>query len=150
VICCISGQVSPTFSLTITLSRIEGELNRPGQTCGFLDNSIASMNRIIIKKVMMQRIFIMIFALSYMLISVSGQDEEMEKFIKELMNKMTLEEKIGQLNLLSIGMNVTGPILNENVEENIKKGRVGGVFNTSTPQAIRKLQDLCFYQLWRL
>lgn len=73
---------------------------------------------------------------------VNAQNNEMDRFIRELIDKMTLEEKIGQLNLLSIGMNITGPILNENVEENIKNGMVGGVFNISTPQAIRKLQDL--------
>ncbi|WP_461489332.1 beta-glucosidase BglX [Pontibacter sp. HJ8] len=68
-------------------------------------------------------------------------DPEMDKFINDLLAKMTLEEKIGQLNLVSVGFDVTGPIVSENVDENIRKGNVGGVFNTFTPVAVRKLQE---------
>jgi beta-glucosidase len=70
------------------------------------------------------------------------QDAKMNQFITTLMQKMTLEEKIGQLNLPSVGFDVTGPILSQGVEEKIKKGLVGGVFNTYTPVAVRKLQDI--------
>lgn len=66
----------------------------------------------------------------------------MDKFINELMSKMTLEEKIGQLNLVSVGFDVTGPIVSQNVEDKIKKGNVGGVFNTFTPIAVKKLQEM--------
>lgn len=66
----------------------------------------------------------------------------MDKFINELMSKMTIEEKIGQLNLVSVGFDVTGPIVSQNVEEKVKKGNVGGVFNTFTPIAVRKLQEM--------
>ena len=71
-----------------------------------------------------------------------SQDPVMDKFINDLMAQMTLEEKIGQLNLVSVGFDVTGPIVSENVEEKIRKGQVGGVFNTFTPIAVRKLQEL--------
>lgn len=70
-----------------------------------------------------------------------SQSKNMDAFISDLMSKMTLEEKIGQLNLVSVGFDVTGPIVSQNVEEKIKKGFVGGVFNTYTPQAVRKLQQ---------
>ena len=66
----------------------------------------------------------------------------MDNYIKALMSKMTLDEKIGQLNLPSIGFDVTGPILSKGVEQNIEKGFVGGVFNTYTPDAVRKLQEI--------
>lgn len=69
-------------------------------------------------------------------------NEKMDIFIKELMSKMTLAEKIGQLNLPTVGFDVTGPILSEDVEGKIKKGLVGGVFNTFTPDAVRKLQEI--------
>lgn len=69
-------------------------------------------------------------------------DAKMDQYITALMQKMTLEEKIGQLNLPSVGFDVTGPILSQGVEEKIKKGLVGGVFNTYTPVAVRKLQDI--------
>ena len=69
------------------------------------------------------------------------KDPEMERFINNLLAKMTLEEKIGQLNLLAVGFDVTGPVVSKNVDENIRKGNVGGVFNTFTPSAARKLQE---------
>ena len=72
---------------------------------------------------------------------ITGKDK-MDLFITELMKKMTLEEKIGQLNLPSIGFDVTGPLVSQDVDKKIKSGRVGGVFNTYTPQAVRKLQDM--------
>ncbi|WP_066831789.1 beta-glucosidase BglX [Rufibacter ruber] len=74
------------------------------------------------------------------------QDAKMKKFIDDLMAKMTLEEKIGQLNLVSVGFTVTGPVVSENVDEKITKGLVGGVFNTFTPIAVRKLQEKAISQ----
>jgi beta-glucosidase len=73
-------------------------------------------------------------------------DADMDKFISGLMSQMTLEEKIGQLNLPSVGFDITGPRLSENVEQKIKNGSVGGVFNTYTPNAVRKLQELALTQ----
>ncbi|RYY30575.1 MAG: beta-glucosidase BglX [Chitinophagaceae bacterium] len=67
---------------------------------------------------------------------------KMNQFVNGLLTKMTLEEKIGQLNLPSVGFDVTGPILSQGVEEKIRKGLVGGVFNTYTPVAVRKLQEI--------
>lgn len=74
--------------------------------------------------------------------SAAGPATAEKAFIDSLMRKMTLEEKLGQMNLLSIGFDVTGPIVSEGVEEKIKKGLVGGVFNTYTPEAVRRLQQL--------
>jgi beta-glucosidase len=69
-------------------------------------------------------------------------DPQMSAFIGDLMSRMTLEEKIGQLNLLSVGFDVTGPVLSKDAETKIRQGLVGGVFNTYTPEAVRKLQSL--------
>ncbi|GAB3315799.1 beta-glucosidase BglX [Hymenobacter humi] len=69
-------------------------------------------------------------------------DQEMKTFIDGLMAKMTQEEKIGQLNLVSVGFDVTGPVVSKDVDANIRKGLVGGVFNTFTPVAVRKLQEM--------
>lgn len=71
-----------------------------------------------------------------------ADQQQMNQFIDQLMAKMTLDEKIGQLNLVSVGFDVTGPVVSENVDENIRKGNVGGVLNTYTPIAVRKLQEL--------
>jgi len=67
-------------------------------------------------------------------------DPKMDAFIGDLMSRMTLEEKIGQLNLLSVGFDVTGPQLSKDADKKVRAGLVGGVFNTYTPVAMRKLQ----------
>jgi beta-glucosidase len=67
---------------------------------------------------------------------------KMNAFIARLMSRMTLAEKIGQLNLLSVGFDVTGPLLSQDADAKVRQGLVGGVFNTYTPQAVRKLQSL--------
>ena len=72
----------------------------------------------------------------------SAADAKMNTFITALMKRMTVDEKIGQLNLPSVGFDVTGPVLSQGVEEKIRKGMVGGVFNTFTPNAVRKLQQM--------
>ncbi|MDR1154472.1 MAG: hypothetical protein LBL04_07155, partial [Bacteroidales bacterium] len=70
----------------------------------------------------------------------------MDQFVNNLMSQMTLEEKIGQLNLLSMWFDVTGPRMSEDVEQKVKDGLVGGVFNFWTPNAVRKLQDMILTQ----
>ena len=90
------------------------------------------------------RQFISAFFLILTVIAANAQSiktAKMDNYINALMSKMTLDEKIGQLNLPSIGFDVTGPILSKGVEQNIEKGFVGGVFNTFTPDAVRKLQE---------
>src|SRR5208283_3213571 len=69
-------------------------------------------------------------------------DSQMNAFIGDLMSRMTLEEKIGQMNLLAVGFDVTGPELSRDVEPKIHQGLVGGILNTYTPEAMRKLQSL--------
>ena len=76
----------------------------------------------------------------------AASDNEMNAFVDSLLRQMTLSEKIGQLNLVSVGFDVTGPVVSENVEEKIKAGLVGGVFNTYTPIAVRKLQEMAVTQ----
>jgi beta-glucosidase len=71
-----------------------------------------------------------------------ASDVQMNAFIDDLMGRMTLQEKIGQLNLLPLGIDVTGPQLSMDVETKIRQGSVGGVLNVYTPEAVRKLQSL--------
>lgn len=58
-----------------------------------------------------------------------GNPQEMDKFITELMDKMTLHEKIGQLNLPVTGNIVTGQAKSSDVAGKIRNGEVGGLFN---------------------
>jgi beta-glucosidase len=69
-------------------------------------------------------------------------DPQMNAFVDNLLSRMTVEEKIGQLNLLSVGIDVTGPVLSQDAETKIRHGLVGGILNTYTPEAVRKLQSL--------
>ncbi len=70
-------------------------------------------------------------------------DAKMNSFISGLMAKMTLDEKIGQLNLVTPGWGIpTGSVVSKGVEDNIRKGNVGGLFGIYTPERIRKAQDL--------
>jgi Beta-glucosidase-related glycosidases len=68
---------------------------------------------------------------------------KMNSFISGLMSKMTLEEKIGQLNLVTPGWGVpTGSVVSKGVEDNIRKGRVGGLFGIYGPEKVRQAQEL--------
>ena len=63
--------------------------------------------------------------------------------VQALLDKMTIEEKIGQLNLVTPGGGVaTGSVVSSNVEAKIKAGEVGGLFGIAGPEKIRKAQDL--------
>ncbi|NVO31712.1 beta-glucosidase BglX [Hymenobacter lapidiphilus] len=79
--------------------------------------------------------------------SAADDDQaKMNKFIADLMQKMTVDEKIGQLNLITVGFDVTGPVVSKDVDASIRRGAVGGVFNTFTPKAARKLQEMAVKQ----
>lgn len=70
----------------------------------------------------------------------SGSDAEMDSFIDELMGKMTLEEKLGQLNLPASDDIVTGQAKSSNIGQMVSEGKVGGVFNIKGVEKIRDLQ----------
>ncbi|ENZ7559871.1 beta-glucosidase BglX [Escherichia coli] len=63
--------------------------------------------------------------------------EARDAFVTELLKKMTVDEKIGQLRLISVGPD--NP--KEAIREMIKDGQVGAIFNTVTRQDIRAMQD---------
>ncbi|EDM36279.1 beta-glucosidase [Pedobacter sp. BAL39] len=75
--------------------------------------------------------------------SASGQDSAtMNKFLSDLLGRMTLEEKIGQLNLLTGEQAITGSSVNKDAEGKILKGQVGGFLNIITVAKIRKAQEI--------
>ena len=89
-----------------------------------------------------------VFCLLATAVSLTGctssdpQDAEMNRFIDRLMVQMTLEEKLGQLNLPVTGDIVTGAARESNVAEDIRQGRVGGLFNLKGAAAIREVQRI--------
>ncbi|MBG9375301.1 beta-glucosidase BglX [Panacibacter sp. DH6] len=74
--------------------------------------------------------------------SYAQQDAKMNTFINNLMSRMTIEEKIGQLNLVTPGGAVTGSVVSKGVDENIRKGYVGGLFGITGPEKVRQAQEI--------
>lgn len=72
--------------------------------------------------------------------------DKMDQFIDNLMGKMTLQEKIGQLNLPVSGEIVTGQAKSSDVAGKIRKGQVGGLFNVKGVENIREVQKIAVEQ----
>ena len=68
--------------------------------------------------------------------------QDMDRFIDALMRKMTVEEKIGQLNLPVTGDITTGQAKSSDVAAKIEKGLVGGLFNLKGVDRILEVQKL--------
>lgn len=69
-------------------------------------------------------------------------DDAMERYVDALMRRMTLEEKIGQLNLPSAGDITTGQAKSSDIAEKIRRGAVGGLFNIKGVEKIRDVQRI--------
>ena len=69
-------------------------------------------------------------------------DAKMNLFVDNLMNKMTLREKIGQLNLPVAGNITTGQAKSSDVAAQITRGEVGGLFNLKGVKSIHELQKI--------
>lgn len=63
-------------------------------------------------------------------------------FIKNLLSKMTLEEKLGQLNLPTSGDITTGQASSSNIAKQIEEGKVGGLFNIKSVEKITEVQKI--------
>ena len=78
--------------------------------------------------------------------SQNVQQQKMTTFIDALMKKMTLDEKLGQLNLPGSDDIVTGQASNSNIGIKIKEGKVGGLFNMKTVAKIKAIQKVAVEQ----
>ena len=78
---------------------------------------------------------------------LQAQTTEMRQFVDQLMSKMTLEEKLGQLNLAPASDEiVTGGLVDTKVQQRIANGQLGGIFNLKGVDKIRVLQDIAVKQ----
>jgi beta-glucosidase len=73
--------------------------------------------------------------------NVLAQDQKMNAFIDRLMAKMTVEEKLGQMNLLPGTSATTGELKNSPLLTLIEQGKLGTVLNQTGVEGIRQLQD---------
>lgn len=86
-----------------------------------------------------------LFILTALLLASAGsmaQKKPMKEFVDDLMSRMTLKEKIGQLNLQVAGDITTGSAQDTEVAGRIAAGEIGGVFNLKGAEKIRALQEL--------
>jgi beta-glucosidase len=65
-----------------------------------------------------------------------------EIFVTDLISKMTLVEKLGQLNLPTAGDITTGQANSSDVGKKIEEGKVGGLFNIKSLQKIKDVQRI--------
>lgn len=76
----------------------------------------------------------------------AADEGKMNQFIDDLMAKMTLQEKIGQLNLSVTGTIVTGQAKISDIAGKITRGEVGGLFNLKGVKNIRDMQKIAVEQ----
>jgi len=74
--------------------------------------------------------------------TVMAQDAKMKSFVDALMKKMTLTEKLGQLNLPGAGDISTGQAGNSDIAKKIAEGKVGGLFNIKSVAKIKEVQKV--------
>ena len=79
--------------------------------------------------------------MSVMGLAQNAKDAKMHQYVNNLMSKMTLEEKLGQLNLPASSDFVTGAVSSSDIAEKVKAGKVGGVFNIRSVTKIKELQQ---------
>jgi beta-glucosidase len=95
----------------------------------------------------MKKTMLCLFALGVFFTQLQAQDQKMNAFVQALMLKMTLEEKIGQLNLITPGSDIpTGSVVSSNVEKKIAEGNVGGLFGVIGPDKVKQAQDIAVKQ----
>lgn len=66
----------------------------------------------------------------------NADDAKMEKFIDDLVKKMSLDEKIGQMNQLNWGD------ISDSVRARVKKGEIGSFLNVYDPAMVNELQRI--------
>lgn len=89
----------------------------------------------------MKKNILMMFLMACQMLQ--AQTTEMRQFVDQLMGKMTLEEKLGQLNLVPASDEiVTGGAVDTQVGQRIANGQLGGIFNLKGVDKIRALQDI--------
>ncbi len=82
-------------------------------------------------------------AFALCLVALVGRaDNAMDTYVSQLMSRMTLEEKIGQLNLLPGGDIVTGKEMDSPLARLAAEGKLGAVLSLRDPVKIKALQQI--------
>ena len=78
--------------------------------------------------------------------STSDTENPFASKVDSILELMTIDEKIGQLNLPTSGDITTGAAKGSDVGERIKQGKVGGLFNIKTAEKIYEVQKIAVEQ----
>lgn len=90
----------------------------------------------------------LIFAALFLFIQAApilGQnltEAELDAKVDSVLQLMTLQEKVGQMNLLTSGLAKTGPTMRDDYKKLIKSGKVGAIFNAFGAEYTRNLQEM--------
>lgn len=68
--------------------------------------------------------------------------DPIDRKVDSVLNKMNLDEKIGQLTLFTSDWDVTGPTIRKGYADDIRSGKCGNIFNAHTADYNRKLQEI--------
>ena len=83
-----------------------------------------------------------LWGLSLCMYSQTKGDAKMNQFIDNLMQQMTFEEKVGQLNLAASPALMTGTTFTENINEKLTKSQLGAFLNVISPEEQKKAQEI--------
>jgi beta-glucosidase len=86
--------------------------------------------------------FILLLFLAACNTTTKNGQTSIDSRVDSVLNLMTLEEKIGQLNLPSAGAFVTGAVESSDIAKKIEEGKVGGLFNIKTVTNIKEMQKI--------
>jgi len=87
-------------------------------------------------------LFFLIFSVFACTKTPTNKEKLIAERVDSVLKLMTIEEKIGQLNLFTSDYDVTGPTIRENYKEDIRQGRVGAIFNAYGVDYVRELQRM--------
>lgn len=91
----------------------------------------------------MKKIFLLCAVLSISFLTISSQTKTIDQKVAELLKKMTLDEKIGQMNQYNDDHEATGPVTIDNTKaEQIRNGQVGSLLNCVGSVRTRRWQEI--------
>ena len=91
---------------------------------------------------MMKKLCLLLALVGETLCLGAATDDKMDSFVSSLMKKMTLREKIGQLNLQPAGNITTGGAMDTEVGSLVMKGELGAILNQTGKDEIRAIQEV--------
>ena len=86
---------------------------------------------------MSNRCFRLILLLCFCCCAVA-EDNNMEQRLEELLGKMTLSEKVGQM----IQINYPGGEISEDIKQRLRQGRIGSMLNATKPETSMEIQRI--------